>query len=434
MQLTLSAYLVGFALGQIGYGPISDWYGRRSGLLVALVCYCLGSLICLFAPSIEVLIGARVLQAFGGSGAIVLARAVVRDFYSGARAGKELSMMGLVMAFGPVSAPLIGGALHTLFGWRSAFAALLAFGLALAITVVRKLPETLAGKPDVGMSLSSMLAGYRDLIRIRDFNLYVLIGAASYTGLIAWLVSVPFIFQNRFGLTPFMMSLSISASAVGYLIGTLIATRIVVRTGIVRTMGLGAMVMLAGALAICAAVALDVNSVIPLTIAVGLNLVGFGLLFPQAMAGGLSCAAERAGAASSLLGFAPQVSAAILERLGGGLDRVGCLAGGACGAGDGDPGAAAVAAAAAGAITAGLALTCARTGDRAASYPCRHCGSQSRLCCGRGSNPAVPDESLDTILARPAHRSATPSRGTAARSRHERRAGWRPAHCDAHSS
>ncbi len=158
-----------------------------------------------------------------------------------------------------------------------------------------------------------MLAGYRDLIRIRDFNLYLLIGAASYTGLIAWLVSVPFIYQKRFGLTPFMMSLSISASAVGYLIGTLIATRIVVRTGIVRTMGLGAMVMLAGALAICAAVALDMNSVIPMTFAVGLNLVGFGLLFPQAMAGGLSCAAERAGAASSLLGFAPQVSAAILS-------------------------------------------------------------------------------------------------------------------------
>ncbi len=313
VQLTLSAYLVGFALGQISYGPISDWYGRRSGLLVALCCYCAGSLICLFAPSIDVLIGARVLQAFGGSGAIVLARAVVRDFYSGARAGKELSMMGLVMAFGPVSAPLIGGALHALFGWRSAFAALLAFGLALTLTVARKLPETLSEKPDVRMSLSSMLSGYRDLIRIRDFNLYLMIGAASYTGLIAWLAAVSFIYHNRFGLTPLMLSVSISASAVGYLVGTSIATRIVVRTGIVRTMGLGAVVMFAGALAICAAVALDFDSIVWITIAVAINLVGFGLLFPQAMAGGLSCSVERAGAASSLLGFAPQVSAALLS-------------------------------------------------------------------------------------------------------------------------
>jgi DHA1 family bicyclomycin/chloramphenicol resistance-like MFS transporter len=313
VQLTLSAYLIGFALGQIGYGPISDWYGRRSGLLVALACYCAGSLICMLAPSIEVLIGARVLQAFGGSGAIVLARAVVRDFYSGARAGKELSMIGLVMAFGPVSAPLIGGALHALFGWRSAFAALLAFGLALTVTVARKLPETLTERPDVSLSLSSMLAGYRDLIRIRDFNLYLMIGATSYTGLIAWLAAVPFIYHDRYGLTPFMLSVAIAGSAVGYLIGTSIATRIVVRAGIVRTMSMGAAVMLVGALAICAAVALDFDSVVFVAIAVGINLVGFGLLFPQAIAGGLSCAAGRAGAASSLLGFAPQVSAAILS-------------------------------------------------------------------------------------------------------------------------
>lgn len=313
VQLTLSAYLIGFALGQIGYGPISDWYGRRSGLVVALVCYCVGSLICLLAPSIEVLIGARVLQAFGGSGAIVLARAVVRDFYSGARAGKELSMMGLVMAFGPVSAPLIGGVLHALFGWRSAFAALLAFGIALLAMVARKMPETLAERPDVRLSLSTMLAGYRDLFRIRDFNLYLMIGAVSYTGLVAWLAAVPFIYHSRFGLSPFMMSLSMSASAAGYLIGTLIATRVVVRLGIARTLGIGTVVMSIGALAICLAVAIDADSVLPATIAVGLNLVGFGLVFPQAIAGGLSCAAERAGAASSLLGFAPQVTAALLS-------------------------------------------------------------------------------------------------------------------------
>ena len=157
VQLTLSAYLVGFALGQIAYGPISDWYGRKSGLLVALACYCIGSLICLAAPSIDVLIGARVLQAFGGSGAIVLARAVVRDLYSGARAGKELSVMGLVMAFAPVSAPLLGGILHTLFGWRSAFAALLAFGLVLIVTVRRKLPETLGERPEARLSLRAMV-------------------------------------------------------------------------------------------------------------------------------------------------------------------------------------------------------------------------------------------------------------------------------------
>jgi MFS transporter, DHA1 family, multidrug resistance protein len=123
---------------------------------------------------------------------------------------------------------------------------------------------------------------------------------------------VSFIYLNRYGLTSFMISLAIAGSAVGYLIGTSIATRIVVRAGIVRTMGFGAAFMLAGALAVCAAVALDISSAIPIAIGIGINLVGFGLLFPQAIAGGLSCAAERVGAASSLLGFAPQISAALL--------------------------------------------------------------------------------------------------------------------------
>lgn len=187
VQLTLSAYLVGFAIGQIAYGPISDWYGRKSGLLVALACYCIGSLICFAAPSIDVLIGARVLQAFGGAGAIVLARAVVRDLYSGARAGKELSLMSLVMAFGPVSAPLIGGILHVFFGWRSSFAALLAFGIVVMVMVLRKMPETLGERPQERISLGAMLEGYRQILRSREFNIYLAIGGASYTGLIGWL-------------------------------------------------------------------------------------------------------------------------------------------------------------------------------------------------------------------------------------------------------
>jgi len=312
VQVTMYSYLVGFALGQVGYGPISDWYGRRSGLLVALVCFCLGSLICLLAPSIEVLIGARVLQAFGGSGAIVLARAVVRDFYSGARAGKELSMMGLVMAFGPVSAPVIGGALHTVFGWRSAFAALTAFGIVLVVMVARKLPETLTERPQSRLSLSSMLAGYRDLFRIRDFNLYLVLGTATYAGLIVWFAAVSFIYQGRYGLTPLMTAVAISASSLGFLLGTSIATRIVVRAGLVRTIGLGAACMVAGSLGVFLSMMADVNSVAPIVAAIGLNLTGLGLVYPQALAGGLSCAAERAGAASSLLGGIPPVCAAIL--------------------------------------------------------------------------------------------------------------------------
>ncbi len=315
VQLTLSAYLVGFALGQIAYGPISDRHGRRSGLSVAMSCYCLGSLGCLLAPSIESLIAARVLQAFGGSGAIVLARAVVRDLYSGSRAGKELSLMGMVMAFGPVVAPVVGGGLHMIFGWRSAFAALLVFGLTLLVTVLRKMPETLEQRAPERVSFASILRTYGALLRSREFNLYLAVGTACYTGLFAWLSASPFVLQNLYGLSPFAFSLYFTFASLGFLVGTSIATHIVVRIGIVRTIATGAAIMVGGGLAMCAAVAAQFDSAVLLTASMALFLIGFGLVYPQAIAGGLSCFAARAGAASSLLGFAPQFSAAIVGTL-----------------------------------------------------------------------------------------------------------------------
>src|SRR5215470_12107950 len=96
VQLTLSSYLVGFAIGQIVYGPMSDRYGRKAVLLVALTLFCSASLACAAAPTIETLIIARALQAFGGAGAIVLPRAVVRDLYTGEQAGRELSRIGAI--------------------------------------------------------------------------------------------------------------------------------------------------------------------------------------------------------------------------------------------------------------------------------------------------------------------------------------------------
>ncbi len=132
MQLTISSYLFGFAVGQIFYGPISDRIGRKPVLLTALVLYGFGSIGCAAAQSIHGLIAMRFLQALGGAGAIVLARAVVRDIYSGARASRELSVMGAITAFAPIVAPTIGGVLQVLFGWRAIFVMLVIFAAVAA--------------------------------------------------------------------------------------------------------------------------------------------------------------------------------------------------------------------------------------------------------------------------------------------------------------
>src|SRR6185503_8879813 len=127
--LTISAYLIGFAFGQLIYGPVSDRHGRKPVLLGALLVYFAASLVCALSTSIEMLIAARFVQALGGAGGIVLTRAIVRDLYSGPRAARELSLIGSVMALAPVLAPLLGGVLQTAFGWRSIFILLTVAGI-----------------------------------------------------------------------------------------------------------------------------------------------------------------------------------------------------------------------------------------------------------------------------------------------------------------
>jgi len=107
VQLTISSYLIGFAVGQMIYGPLSDRHGRRPVLLVALVLYLVSTLGCAASQSIDLLIGARFLQGIGGSGSIVLSCAIVRDLYSGVRAARELSLMSSIAAFAPIVAPMI---------------------------------------------------------------------------------------------------------------------------------------------------------------------------------------------------------------------------------------------------------------------------------------------------------------------------------------
>src|SRR3954452_24722230 len=111
VQLTLSAFLLGFAAGQFVYGPVSDTLGRKPVLLFGIGLFTIASVVCAVAPSIEVLIGARFVQALGASGPIVLGRAIVRDLYEGPRAGRELSRMGTIMGVVPALAPIVGGLL-----------------------------------------------------------------------------------------------------------------------------------------------------------------------------------------------------------------------------------------------------------------------------------------------------------------------------------
>jgi len=311
VQLTISSYLLGFAVGQILYGPLSDRVGRRPVILAALVLYVAATVVCAGAQTIGILIAVRFVQALGGAGCIVLARAAVRDLYSGERAGRELSLMGSITAFAPIVAPAIGGVLQDAFGWRASFYLLVVFALIAGSAAARFLPETLRQRASGPFSFGAMGALYRSVLVHRGFlaNLGILV--AAFVGLFAWISGAPFVMQGLYAMTPVAFGATYAAGAAGYMVGAYVAARIVMRLGLDRTVGIGAGIMAAGGLAMAASVALGLSSVAWLVGTMTIYLAGMGLVLPQTQAGALTPFADRAGTASSLLGFAQQSSAAI---------------------------------------------------------------------------------------------------------------------------
>lgn len=308
VQLTISLYLIGFAVGQIAYGPLSDRHGRKPVMFAAMVIYCVATLVCAVAPSIEALIAARALQAFGSSGAIVLARAVVRDLYDGPRAGRELSLMAMIMGLAPIVAPMIGSGLQAAFGWRACFVFLVLVGMAAAAAVRWLLPETLRRRPEVpsvGLAKSFAIVAHN-----RGALAHIGIIAAGYGGLFAFISGSPFVLQGVHALSPFGYALSFATASAGYILGTSLAAKLVVRWGLDRTIGWGACALAAAGLAMVLATALAPRALTGFVAPMTLYLFGLGLAMPQALAGALQPFPDRAGAASSLIGAVQQTVAA----------------------------------------------------------------------------------------------------------------------------
>ncbi len=302
-QLTLSAFLLGFAGGQFLYGPVSDRIGRKPVLSFGLGLFLVATLACIVAPNIETLTIARFVQAFGASAPIVLARAIVRDLYEGPRAGRELSRMGTIMGLVPAIAPVLGGVIHVAFGWRAVFVAILMAGIALTIVVLRHLPETLRQREAAPLSLKAILAGFALLLRHPTYRIYVGLSALTYSGLFAFISGSSFVLQGVYGLSELAYGFSFGFVVIGFIAGTLIAQRIVGSRGLDGTIGLGVLCLAGGGVGMLVLSVIGTGSALEVVLPMALYGVGVGLTMPQCMASALTPFPERAGAASSLLGI-----------------------------------------------------------------------------------------------------------------------------------
>jgi len=312
VQLTLSAFLVGFAVAQIVYGPFSDRYGRKPVLVIALALFAAATFACVLATSIEVLIGARFLQALGAAGPVVLSRSIVRDLYEGQRAGTELSRMGTIMGIMPAIAPTFGGFLDAWFGWRSTFVAVLALGGVIMALVVFALPETLRERTGEPLTIRTFFSGFGPVIADPGYRVYVAIVCFTYAGIFSFVSASSFVFQNIYGVSPIVFGMIFGLCAASYVCGTLLGQRLLKRLGVGQALGVGCSFLALGGLSMIGGLLVGLDVPAAIFIPAMIYMMGVGQTLPLAMAAALMPFAKRAGAASSLLGFIQMVFAALV--------------------------------------------------------------------------------------------------------------------------
>lgn len=321
VQLTLSVFFIGLAAGQALYGPIADRLGRKRPLLFGCALYAVASLGCAFAPSVEWLIGLRLLQALGGCAGMVIARSVVRDLFNPRESARMYSFLTLVMGLAPVLAPLIGGQLLLVGGWRSIFWLLALFGIGCFAMVALGLPESLPAERRSQAQLGEVIVRYGRLLADRRFMGYTVASGLVSAGMFAYIAGSPFVFIELYGVAPQQYGWIFGANALGLIAASQLNNLFLTRYSgdtILTTALLS--ISIAGIVLIVMA-ATDVAGFIGLLIPLFFSIAGVGLVGPNATAAAMAGYGRMAGSASALLGATQFVIGAAASALVGVLDN-----------------------------------------------------------------------------------------------------------------
>ncbi len=312
VQLTLSAYMLAWAIAQLFAGPLSDRIGRRRALIGALALFTVASVACTVAPDIHTLIAARIAQGIAGATAVVVPRAAVRDLHAGERAAQMLATMMIVLAMAPVVAPTVGGVLQAAFGWRSNFLVLALYGAMALVLVWRFLPETMAKADPQALDPRRMARNWSRIVSSRRFTGYLAVAALNQAGLFAFLAGSSFVMIEVLGTGERLFGLLFGAVMVGNVTGAATASRLVRRLGIDRMIRVGTSVAFAAGLAMAALAWLGVRHPLAIVGPMFAYMLVFMWTMPQATAGALTPFPDIAGSATSLLSFVQMALGSIM--------------------------------------------------------------------------------------------------------------------------
>jgi DHA1 family bicyclomycin/chloramphenicol resistance-like MFS transporter len=313
-QLTLSVFLIGFAIGQLAYGPISDRFGRRPVLIFGLVVYTLAGIGCALAGSIDQLILCRFLQGAGGCVGRVMGPAIVRDEFHAQHGAQVLSYVTLVMALAPLIAPVIGGYLLVIADWQAIFLVLAGFGAIVLAVIAARFGESSKHRDAQATQIPTLLRNYGRFLANRACLGYALINCFVFAGLFSYISGSSFVFIEVFGLPSHVYGMLFGATALAFMSGAALNGRLVRKRAPQAVLRAGlAIVLLAGAVML--GVALAAPSVLGVMLAIMIYVFGMSFVFPNATAAAMEPMPRMAGVASSLLGSSQMATGSLVGYL-----------------------------------------------------------------------------------------------------------------------
>jgi DHA1 family bicyclomycin/chloramphenicol resistance-like MFS transporter len=303
VQMSLSAFMLGVALGQLVLGPLSDRFGRKPVLLIHVALYVAASAGCAVAPDIGTLIASRLVQGFAACSAHVMSRAVIRDRLEREDSARMFSWVMIVHGLAPLAGPIAGAHLAVAFGWRSVYLAVGAYAAVVLLVLAIMLRESLA-RPDLeALAPRRLVRNYAAILRSRSFLAYTTCTACCFGGLFAFLSLSSPLLTGRYHVSTEGYGYFFAVTMVGYVTGNWLSARLVRRLGVDPLLRLGATALAVCGAAVGAQAWLGFDSALAIGVPFFFWMMALPLVVPQATAGALSPFPMLAGTASSVLGF-----------------------------------------------------------------------------------------------------------------------------------
>ncbi|PDT83431.1 multidrug effflux MFS transporter [Sinorhizobium sp. BJ1] len=302
IKMTLSLYFGGFAFAQLVSGTLSDVIGRRPATLIFMAIYLAGSLMAAFAPSVAVLLAGRLVQGIGASVGMTVARAIVRDQFTGTTAARIMNMIGMMLALGPAVSPTLGGIALGLFGWQSIFFLMVGFALVACFSVQFFMVETVTPDRSKG-HLQPILAAYRELLADSRFVSTTLVIAGAVGALYAWATMLPFVLISEVGLTPTEFGVGMLMQSGLFFSGT-VTVRLLMRRFTPQALVPAGLSFIAMASLVLAFTMHALSpSFLSVMIPIGIYAFGIAFVMPYMMTAAMVPFPHIAGTASAVMGF-----------------------------------------------------------------------------------------------------------------------------------